>query len=171
MGPAERTGKPSTRYCPGGSAVSWLLRPLKPREKYPSLIFYASSVFRLYSSVLISRGARLLGSDTWPSRYGRRKASPWPQTRPGLRRPGRAALAQPLRPQRRWRPDRTSKRRGPPAGALADCPGVARCRTAASAASRAERIPWPGSSVQGSRWPRGSQSTRATGLLPGSPGR
>src|SRR5215207_5893714 len=160
VGPAERTGKPSTKYCPGGSAVSWLLRrPLKPREKNPSLIFYASSVFRLYSSVFISRGARLIGQTRGRvATGGGRPASPWPQTRPGLRRPGRAALAQPLRPQRRWRPDRTSKRRGPPAGALADCPGVARCRTAASAASRAERIPRPGSSVQGSRWPRGSRS-------------
>src|SRR5918995_111504 len=65
VGPAESTGKPSSRYCPGGSAVSWVLRrPLKPREKNPSLIFYASSVFRLYSNALISRGARLLGSDT-----------------------------------------------------------------------------------------------------------
>src|SRR5919107_40219 len=26
VGPAESTGKPSSRYCPGGSAVSWLLR-------------------------------------------------------------------------------------------------------------------------------------------------
>src|SRR5919202_3483004 len=40
VGPAESTGKPSTRYCPGGSAVSWLLRrPLKPREMKPSLMF------------------------------------------------------------------------------------------------------------------------------------
>src|SRR5918994_5392628 len=37
VGPAERTGKPSSRYCPGGSAVSWLLRrPLKPLEKNQS---------------------------------------------------------------------------------------------------------------------------------------
>src|SRR5215217_7522635 len=41
VGPAERTGKPSTRYCPGGSAVSWLLRrPLKPLEKNPSVITF-----------------------------------------------------------------------------------------------------------------------------------
>src|SRR5215203_7219361 len=39
VGPAERTGKPSSRYCPGGSAVSWpLRRPLKPLEKNPSVI-------------------------------------------------------------------------------------------------------------------------------------
>src|SRR5215217_3649093 len=39
VGPAERTGKPSSRYCPGGSAVSWLLRrPKKPLEKNPSVI-------------------------------------------------------------------------------------------------------------------------------------
>src|SRR5687768_5355475 len=45
VGPAERTGKPSTRYCPGGSAVSWLLRrPLKPLEKNPSPIVFTSSL-------------------------------------------------------------------------------------------------------------------------------
>src|SRR5918993_891238 len=39
VGPAESTGKPSTRYCPEGSAASWLLRrPLNPREKNPSLM-------------------------------------------------------------------------------------------------------------------------------------
>src|SRR5215204_3892236 len=39
VGPAERTGKPSSRYCPGGSAVSCLLRrPKKPLEKNPSVI-------------------------------------------------------------------------------------------------------------------------------------
>src|SRR5919112_3092827 len=44
VGPAESTGKPSSRYCPGGSAVSWLLlrRPKKPREMKPSLMFYTS---------------------------------------------------------------------------------------------------------------------------------
>src|ERR671927_522280 len=41
VGPAESTGKPSTRYCPGGSAVSWLLRRLlKPLEKNPSVITF-----------------------------------------------------------------------------------------------------------------------------------
>src|SRR5918995_2326543 len=41
VGPAERTGKPSSRYCPGGSAVSCLLRrPKKPREKNPSVITF-----------------------------------------------------------------------------------------------------------------------------------
>src|SRR5215203_4116078 len=45
VGPAERTGKPSSRYWPGGSAVSWLLRrPLKPLEKYPSTIILTSSI-------------------------------------------------------------------------------------------------------------------------------
>src|SRR5215211_5156786 len=45
VGPAERTRKPSTRYCPGGSAVSWLLRrPLKPLEKNPSAITFTSSI-------------------------------------------------------------------------------------------------------------------------------
>src|SRR5919199_1705363 len=39
VGPAERTGKPSSRYWPGGSFVSCLLRrPKKPREKNPSLM-------------------------------------------------------------------------------------------------------------------------------------
>src|SRR5215207_3620983 len=38
VGPAERTGKPSSKYWPGGSAVSWLLRRrLKPLEKNPSV--------------------------------------------------------------------------------------------------------------------------------------
>src|SRR5687767_3606710 len=41
VGPAESTGKPFSRYCPGGSAVSWLLRrPLKPLEKNPSAITF-----------------------------------------------------------------------------------------------------------------------------------
>src|ERR687886_2872355 len=45
VGPAESTGKPSTRYCPGGSAVSWLLRrPLKPLEKNPSAMTFTSSI-------------------------------------------------------------------------------------------------------------------------------
>src|SRR5829696_3409591 len=41
VGPAERTGNPSTRYCPGGSAVSSLQRrrPVKPLETKPSVIF------------------------------------------------------------------------------------------------------------------------------------
>src|ERR671932_2477287 len=41
VGPAERTGKPSTRYWPGGSCVPCSVgrrRPLKPREMNPSLI-------------------------------------------------------------------------------------------------------------------------------------
>src|SRR5919199_3097647 len=39
VGPAERTGKPSSRYWPGGSLSSCLLRrPKKPREKNPSLM-------------------------------------------------------------------------------------------------------------------------------------
>src|SRR5919202_843243 len=37
VGPAERTGKPSTRYWPGGSAACSLLRqPPKPRDINPS---------------------------------------------------------------------------------------------------------------------------------------
>src|ERR687883_1168918 len=39
VGPAERTGKPSSRYWPGGSLSSRLLRrPVKPRDKNPSLM-------------------------------------------------------------------------------------------------------------------------------------
>src|SRR5829696_5930360 len=69
VGPAESTGKPSTKYWPGGSAVSWLLRrPKKPREKNPSPMLYTSLVFRLYSSALISRGAR----SVWLERRHRR---------------------------------------------------------------------------------------------------
>src|SRR5215469_6908479 len=41
VGPAERTGKPRSRYCPGGSlplvSLCWR-RPRNPREKNPSLI-------------------------------------------------------------------------------------------------------------------------------------
>src|SRR5215212_4419940 len=49
VGPAERTGKPSSRYCPGGSAVSCLLRrPKKPLEKNPSAITFTSSISYLY---------------------------------------------------------------------------------------------------------------------------
>src|ERR671939_1379214 len=62
VGPAESTGNPSTRYCPGGRLVSpWvcLWRPLKPREMKPSLMFYTSSLFRLYSSAPVVRTARL----------------------------------------------------------------------------------------------------------------
>src|SRR5215210_8517006 len=63
VGPAESTGKPSTRYWPGGNCVSWLLRrPLKPREKNPSLMFYTSLLLRLYCSASTGRGARAVGS-------------------------------------------------------------------------------------------------------------
>src|SRR5712692_8825093 len=41
VGPAESTGKPRSRYCPGGSlplvSLCWR-RPRNPREKNPSLI-------------------------------------------------------------------------------------------------------------------------------------
>src|SRR5713101_7019153 len=42
VGPAERTGKPRSRYCPGGSLPLWSLgfrRPRNPREMNPSLMF------------------------------------------------------------------------------------------------------------------------------------
>src|SRR5215470_14127736 len=42
VGPAESTGKPRSRYCPGGmrplSSLFWR-RPRNPRERKPSLIF------------------------------------------------------------------------------------------------------------------------------------
>src|SRR5215207_7185988 len=62
VGPAESTGNPSTRYCPGGRWVSCsccLRRPRNPREKNPSLMSYASSLFRLYSCGPLVRAARL----------------------------------------------------------------------------------------------------------------
>src|SRR3712207_5204450 len=45
-GPAESTGKPSTKYCPGGrrSPPSERLRPIKPRETNPSLMLNTSSL-------------------------------------------------------------------------------------------------------------------------------
>src|SRR5215212_2421449 len=66
VGPAERTGKPSSRYCPGGSAVSWLLRrPLKPLEKNPSPIVITSSLSFPYSaSCEISLISRVSSSPT-----------------------------------------------------------------------------------------------------------
>src|SRR5215204_3069167 len=74
VGPAERTGKPSSRYWPGGRAVSWLLRrPLKPREKNPSPMSYTSLLSRLYSSAL--RPAAV-ASSSWDS--------PLPPTHQGL---------------------------------------------------------------------------------------
>src|SRR5919109_4756082 len=46
VGPAERTGKPSSRYWPGGSCVSCpLRRPPKPRDINPALMFRTSSLF------------------------------------------------------------------------------------------------------------------------------
>src|SRR3712207_1274877 len=57
VGPAERTGKPVSRYWPGGSlSSSWLLRrPKNPREKNPSPMLYTSSLFRLQSGPCESR--------------------------------------------------------------------------------------------------------------------
>src|SRR5215217_8128988 len=62
VGPAESTGNPSTRYCPGGRWVSCaccLRRPRNAREKNPSLMSYTSWLFRLYSSAPLVRAARL----------------------------------------------------------------------------------------------------------------
>src|SRR5215203_1714693 len=75
VGPAESTGNPSTRYCPGGRWVSctcFLRRPRKPREKNPSLMSYTSWLFRLYSTAPLVRAARLYDdasrffSERWP---------------------------------------------------------------------------------------------------------
>src|SRR5919199_2121184 len=50
VGPAERTGKPSSRYWPGGSFVSCPLRRRpKPREINPSRMFRPSSLVRVPS--------------------------------------------------------------------------------------------------------------------------
>src|SRR6266852_6432209 len=50
VGPAESTGKPRSRYCPGGSRPAtspcWR-RPRNPREKNPSLMF-CTSIALLY---------------------------------------------------------------------------------------------------------------------------
>src|SRR5262249_38121560 len=50
VGPAESTGKPRSRYCPGGilSLVSlFWRRPRNPREKNPSLMWSPSDLFSL----------------------------------------------------------------------------------------------------------------------------
>src|SRR5919107_3636496 len=47
VGPAERTGKPSSRYWPGGRLSSppvCLRRPRKPREKNPCALTFTSSI-------------------------------------------------------------------------------------------------------------------------------
>src|SRR5262247_3680006 len=55
VGPAERTGKPSSRYWPGGSFVSGpLRRPPKPREINPSRMFRPSSLVRVPSGPCVS---------------------------------------------------------------------------------------------------------------------
>src|SRR5919112_2938972 len=76
VGPAESTGKPSSRYCPGGSAVSWLLRrPLKPLEKNPSTItFPPRSSIR---TLALTKSSRSVVSRPRPS--SRPKALPCPR--------------------------------------------------------------------------------------------
>src|SRR5438105_2562179 len=52
VGPAESTGKPRSRYCPGGSrpaALPGWRRPRNPREMNPSLMF-CSSIPDVYMS-------------------------------------------------------------------------------------------------------------------------
>src|SRR5713101_4122143 len=52
VGPAESTGKPRSRYCPGGSlplvSLGWR-RPRNPREKNPSLIVSPPALLSLCS--------------------------------------------------------------------------------------------------------------------------
>src|SRR5215217_2813862 len=66
VGPAESTGKPSSSYCPGGSAVSWVLRrPKKPLEKNPSVItFPPQSSTR---TLALAKSRRSVVSRTGPS--------------------------------------------------------------------------------------------------------
>src|SRR5881394_1592869 len=49
VGPAESTGKPRSRYCPGGIralvSLCWR-RPRNPREKKPSLMWSPPDLFR-----------------------------------------------------------------------------------------------------------------------------
>src|SRR5881398_1127114 len=53
VGPAERTGKPRSRYCPGGIrallSLCWR-RPRNPREMNPSLISLPPDFLSLFSS-------------------------------------------------------------------------------------------------------------------------
>src|SRR5713101_6855299 len=62
VGPAERTGKPRSRYCPGGSlplsSLFWR-RPRNPREKKPSLMSSPPVLVSLcsYCSPFQERGA------------------------------------------------------------------------------------------------------------------
>src|SRR5258707_13833001 len=52
VGPAESTGKPRSRYCPGGSRPAtspWWRRPRKAREMNPSLMFSPPDLFLLCS--------------------------------------------------------------------------------------------------------------------------
>src|SRR2546421_1400422 len=85
VGPAESTGKPRSRYCPGGSLPLVSLgfrRPRNPREKNPSLIVSPPVLLSLCSSCALvyhaqtfsrfkARGARwtlpllLLPGESW----------------------------------------------------------------------------------------------------------
>src|ERR687896_521535 len=76
VGPAERTGKPSSRYCPGGSAVSRpLRRPKKPLEKNPSVITFPP---RSSACILtLAKSLRSVVSRTGPT--SRPKSLPCPR--------------------------------------------------------------------------------------------
>src|SRR5216684_5273239 len=59
VGPAESTGKPRSRYCPGGSRPATSLfwrRPRNPREMNPSLMFCPSIPY-MYMSLPYSSPA------------------------------------------------------------------------------------------------------------------
>src|SRR5260370_1634894 len=57
VGPAERTGKPRSRYCPGGMRAlvssSFGRRPRNPREKNPSLMWSPPDLFSLFLIMLL----------------------------------------------------------------------------------------------------------------------
>src|SRR5258708_26593353 len=60
VGPAESTGKPRSRYCPGGSlplvSLCWR-RPRNPREKNPSLIVSSPALLSLCSYCGLRQGS------------------------------------------------------------------------------------------------------------------
>src|ERR687898_2145661 len=135
VGPAERTGKPSSRYCPGGSAVSWLLRrPKKPLEKNPSTITFPprssirtlaltkiQSICGVSSSPLLSPGNATLPTCNLRERHppGSRRSdpgSPHPASR--TRQPAPAAAGPTARLKRGLFPRVSGGRPHPCGGTL-----------------------------------------------------
>src|SRR5215218_5325157 len=138
VGPAESARKPSTRYCPGGSAVSWLLRrPLKPLEKNPSVITFPPrsstrtlalaksceipSICRVSSSPLLSPGNATLPTCNRRERrpQGPRRSDPGsPHPAPRTRQPAPAAAGPTARPGRGLFPRASGGRPHPCGGTL-----------------------------------------------------